>query len=1138
MEGRQGNLEKTKMASLVSKVIVSAAVLLAGGLQAAAYSPEYYSQTSLLSSGRWVRISVEETGIHQISYETLRQLGFGDPSKVSVFGYGGARLTSNALSDDLPDDVVPTLSTHTADGRVLFYGEAGLGLGAGSVSEIIVRRNLYDFNGYYFLTDTYDGNIGETSASDISVGNGSKTVISNHLSVGYVENEACNICNGGAVFHDTSLSAGEIREYNFEIRDFNPSGNVAYGRFSYEFAAKSTLSTSMNVAWPEGLTVSSIVNGSAKLVTQTSKFYSTAMGSARVTKVAADGKYSFGLGIADGLDPEYAAIDRVYLIYPRRNAMPDDGCELHMSLPTAAQGDVVEVAEATATTMLWDISDAAAVKSLETIYDESAATVRGVLSDYASDLRRVVAFDAAGKYPEAKIVGDVANQDLHGSPVPEMVIITTDELYESACRLKEIHRQTDGLEVAVVTQQTIFNEFSSGCRSAMAYRRYLKMLYDKDPGKIRYVLLYGHGSWDNRKISPTEQLICYETEDPDQARDYTTNYTADSYFVMLEDDFDATKIPFGRMSLAIGRIEVDDAASAAVINDKIARHLSRLRTPDIYDNVLVFSDDGDNQGHFKQAEQAIADMQDIDKSFTFHRVHDLIYPWEGRVSEEGRKAMAAALAEGQGLMLYAGHSQSPSSLTEERLYDISLIESARCRAFPFACLATCETFCFDRDMSFGKSMLLSSDGGAIGIIGAARTVFMEYNQSMLYAFAEAYARADNATTIGDAYRDAHNYCVTNYVETPRAVNTMCYNLCGDPSLLLGAAGRKMVIDEIDGRSPSPSDMIAIRPMRAVRISGHVADADAVDSRFSGEALLRLYDGPVTVYTAEKRGSDKNHYPVTLDERLLVSKSVNVTDGHFDAEVYVPYPQVPGGPNRLVVSAVSEDGSVLAAGSVSTLAVTTGDDDMPSDPDDPEIIDMYIDDPSFAEGDAVGASFTIHATIKCPGSGIKLSTSAIGEAPRLKLDGLTSFPDAAAATTLKSDGTALFSLPVTDIAEGRHELELALASNAGGRTSRTISFVVVPQKVNARLSIDCTPARESVEIDLVHDFSATPVGRLIIEDALGRTAYSAEDCAFPFVWDLKDQNGNDVPDGLYRAYAVLHDDISLASTAKVDIVVVR
>ena len=65
-------------------------------------SQNRYADHSVLSYGRWAKIRIPETGIYTLSDELLRDAGFTDPSKVKVYGYGGA-LQPELLTADYID---------------------------------------------------------------------------------------------------------------------------------------------------------------------------------------------------------------------------------------------------------------------------------------------------------------------------------------------------------------------------------------------------------------------------------------------------------------------------------------------------------------------------------------------------------------------------------------------------------------------------------------------------------------------------------------------------------------------------------------------------------------------------------------------------------------------------------------------------------------------------------------------------------------------------------------------------------------------------------------------------------------------------------------------------------------------------
>ncbi len=75
---------------------------------------------SLLASGHWVKIRVKESGIHQISDDELRAMGFVNPEQVSVFGFPAAAMADYRLYDGIPSDLPPVTSMRR-NGKLLFY---------------------------------------------------------------------------------------------------------------------------------------------------------------------------------------------------------------------------------------------------------------------------------------------------------------------------------------------------------------------------------------------------------------------------------------------------------------------------------------------------------------------------------------------------------------------------------------------------------------------------------------------------------------------------------------------------------------------------------------------------------------------------------------------------------------------------------------------------------------------------------------------------------------------------------------------------------------------------------------------------------------------------------------------------------
>ena len=108
-----------------------------------------YTSESVLNTGTFIKVRVQETGVYSISYETLKDWGL-QPENVAVLGYGGAMLSENfTLShwDDLP--VVAIYMETGADGvfnsgdRILFYAQGTTSWAIDKTGKWAHKQNTY-----------------------------------------------------------------------------------------------------------------------------------------------------------------------------------------------------------------------------------------------------------------------------------------------------------------------------------------------------------------------------------------------------------------------------------------------------------------------------------------------------------------------------------------------------------------------------------------------------------------------------------------------------------------------------------------------------------------------------------------------------------------------------------------------------------------------------------------------------------------------------------------------------------------------------------------------------------------------------------------------------------------------------------
>ena len=121
-----------------------------------------WSGQSVLSSGNWFKIAVEESGMHQLTYEQLKEIGIQNPASVRVYGTGARQLPEN-FSKGYVDDLrpVPVYMDKGGDGmfspgdQILFYAEGPVAWEYNQQEDLFISQlHHYSWQGFYFLTDS------------------------------------------------------------------------------------------------------------------------------------------------------------------------------------------------------------------------------------------------------------------------------------------------------------------------------------------------------------------------------------------------------------------------------------------------------------------------------------------------------------------------------------------------------------------------------------------------------------------------------------------------------------------------------------------------------------------------------------------------------------------------------------------------------------------------------------------------------------------------------------------------------------------------------------------------------------------------------------------------------------------------
>ncbi len=564
-----------------------------------------WAEASVLASGAWFKIAIEEGGIHKLTYEQLQEIGIQNPASVRVYG-SGARQLPEKFSDGYIDDLsaVPVYMDKGSDGMfspgdfILFYAEGPVAWEYDALDQLYKSRlHNYSWKGFYFLTDSKGAAL---SPGDAELAGGDPTdEVDEYDFRLHFEEEKYNLIASGKEWYGDNYKVILEHSYPFKLPKPVSGENV---KINTEVAVRSGVSSGFNVR----ANGTYLGNVSAP---------GTSMGNYVATFAYENIKTFNYTPQSDNLTVtlQYAQPDSDSegwlnkLVINGRGMLSMEGVdELDFrDKKSSGFGKIARYRLAKGNgAVIWDISDPA--KPLNVPYTSSGEDALFVMD--AARLREYVAFDPDGSFPVPQYAGEglgaIENQNLHGLGHPDMLIITPEELLSEAERLAEHREQNDGLSVEVVLQQEVFNEFSSGTPDVSAIRNFMKMFYDRAGGQsdyCRYLLLFGDGSYDNRdhpdKKDNPNLILSYQSVN---SLSPTQSFVSDDFFGLLDTD---ESLYNGLLDIGIGRLPVSNIEEARNVVDKLISYSDHTTQGSWRNQISFIGDDEDSNIHMRQADE-------------------------------------------------------------------------------------------------------------------------------------------------------------------------------------------------------------------------------------------------------------------------------------------------------------------------------------------------------------------------------------------------------------------------------------------------------------------------------------------------------------------------------------------------------
>lgn len=741
-----------------------------------------------------------------------------------------------------------------------------------------------------------------------------------------------------------------------------------------------------------------------------------------------------------------------------------------------------------------------------------------------------------GSFPDAEYVYNITNQNHHADSAADMVIIipTSQKLLKQANRLADFHRQHDGMRVNVVPADELFNEFSSGTPDANAYRRYMKMLYDRaetEADMPSHLLLFGDCVWDNRMLtqdchnmSPDDYLLVFESEN---SFSETTCYADDGFYCLLDDGEGANLLTSDRPDIAVGRFPVTTEAEAKIMVDKTIGYVENKNAGSWQNTIVFMGDDGDANVHMHDVNEVADATISAHPEYLVRKIMWDAYPQETSASGHGYPAVTNLIkrlqSSGALIFDYGGHGR-PDQVSHENVLRLTDFKAFSNKNLPLWVTATCDIMPYDGvEPTIGEAAVLNENGGAMAFFGTARTVFVPENKAINRAFMKyvlTYDSNGKPVTIGEAQRLTKSYLITSSED--RSANKLQYQLLGDPAVALHLPTQKVVVDSINGISVNDTQKKATLQAGSIAtISGHIEG----NNDFTGLVSATVRDSRELITCNMNASADADSAFTFYDyTKYLFNGSDSIKNGKFHLSFAVPmdinYSDKAGIMN---FHAVSSDKQMLAHG-YCTNFIVGGTAAVDNDSIGPSIF-CYLNSPSFVNGGNVNSTPYFVAQIT-DANGINSTGNGIGHDLQLIIDG-----DMAKTYTLNDNfvydfgtytsGITYYQIP--ELSAGKHTLKFRAWDILNNSSTVSLDFNVVRGLTPKLFNVGVTknPASTSTTFIINHDRVGTTMDVDIdVFDASGRLLWTrhesgvSTDGAYTSTWNLCTDSGQQLQTGVY------------------------
>lgn len=991
---------------------------------------------SPLNEGKWWRLKIPQSGIYAIKYESLLEKGFSNPEGVSLYSH---------FEGQLPVDNAPVNDTLTplaikfdkgADGLfnegdyLYFYAKgASYWRYNTTANHPYWHNHSYANENYVYISNQALSKLVTPQASPSEA----NETIDSYLAPFIEKTEQQNLLSSGQLWLGDLFESTTSRAYTFSGPQFISSAEayanlsvVASSGVNSKFTLYTANSTIGTIELPK-VNLSSQTGIQAHKDNKLWRFTNTSSQEVKLT-LSYNRPENSSRGWLDYLE--------VYI--PARLRYSDK--QFQWFTPVSTPGNHKwELQTSSSNLKIWDITNPYTPKEVETQRS-------GSLLSFRKDLQALSEFIAFTYNNAYTPVWDkeINNQSICEIGNCEFLIITHPSFITEARRLAQAHLSLDNLITKVVTTEQIYNEYTSGKPDAGAIRNYIRDCKFQPDSKLKYVLLFGDGNYDNKgNIAPNSSLI--PTYQSVNSLTPTQSFVSDDFYGLLDPDENIEGTPSGLLDIGIGRFPVSTQEQAKVVVDKSIQYLMPQYRDSWQQRMCFVGDDEDNNVHMRDADRLASFVDTTQPYLEIKKLYLDAFNQESSLINESYPEVNREIAEqiNNGVLLfnYTGHG-GETGLAHERVVTLDDINSwSNSDRLALFMTATCEFSRFDdyKQISAGEQVLLNPNGGAVALATTTRLVYSSPNYELNRKFYDHFFTIENgqALKLGEVFRRTKT-------EAGTGNNKRNFTLLGNPALPIPIPGYQIVTDSINGiKIDTFND--TLKALSTVTFSGHINTPNGIfDANYQGTLTATLLDKPREFATLSNDGGDPFMFKARLNP--IFKGEVTIQNGTFSFTFIIPKDiTLTPGEGRMLYYSKS---TMNNFGKGATEGFLIGDIEAISAPDNTgPAITLFMNDTTFRSGGITNQSPKLLAYL-ADQQGINALGNGIGHDITAWLDDDTQHPIILnsyyiAKQNSYQEGSITYQLP--ELSPGIHNIKLKAWDSFNNSNEASITFKVASNK---------------------------------------------------------------------------------------------